>query len=175
MKLKRGYIQVYTGHGKGKTTAAIGLAVRALGAGLRVFMVQFMKNYPYSELNILSALNNFTLQRFGNDDFVLAKESPSPELLAEIKQGMRSVKDAFLSNRFDMIILDEICVANYFKLMRAEEVIELIQNKPAHVELILTGRYCSEEIIELADLVTTMQETRHYYQKGIPARKGIES
>jgi len=176
MKLSQGYIQVYTGNGKGKTTAAIGQAIRALGAGLRVCMIQFMKDFHYSELNILENLSDqLTLYRFGDDRFVFKKEKPSAALRSEMQKGLQQARDIIRSGAYDLIILDEVCVSIYFHLLEENAVLELLNDKPAQVELILTGRYCPPSILERADLITTMQEERHYYQKGVLARKGIES
>lgn len=176
MKLSQGYIQVYTGNGKGKTTAAIGQAIRALGAGLRVCMIQFMKDYHYSELNILEKLSDqFSLYRYGNDRFVFKKEKPTAALLSEMQKGVQHAHKIIQSGVYDVVILDEICVSVYFQLIEENAVIELLKSKPGPVELILTGRYCSPSVLERADLITTMNEDRHYYQKGVLARKGIES
>jgi cob(I)alamin adenosyltransferase len=176
MPLKSGYIQVYTGNGKGKTTAAIGLAVRALGSGLKALFVQFMKNYPYGEVRILQKLHeDLVLKRYGDDDFVFKKQAPSKKLLAHMHKGLEDARQAMLSNAFDLIILDEILVSIYFKLFTTEEILDFMRQKPPRVELVLTGRYCPPEIQSAADLVTEMKEIRHYYSKGIAARKGIES
>ncbi|MGB5287493.1 MAG: cob(I)yrinic acid a,c-diamide adenosyltransferase [Ignavibacteriaceae bacterium] len=175
-KLEQGFIQIYTGNGKGKTTAAIGQAVRAAGFGLKTYIAQFMKEYPYNELNSLRYLSEWiTIEQFCGDDFVYKKELPSEEQLAKAGKGLQTAKEKMLSSGYDLIILDEAIVAIYFKLIRTEELIELIKKKPGWVELILTGRYCPEELIKLADLVTEMKEVKHYYQKGIISRKGIES
>ncbi len=174
--LKRGFLQVYTGNGKGKTTAAIGLTMRALGAGLQVYFVQFMKNFPYSELSILQSFRpQLQLKRYGNDAFVFKKQPPSDELIVQMKEGLNEALQAMLSQKFDMIVLDEVLVSIYFKIFTTDEILQFIRQRPPKVELILTGRYCPEEIIELADLVTEMKEIKHYYQQGVLARKGIES
>ncbi len=175
-KLNKGFIQVYTGNGKGKTTAAIGQAVRAAGAGLNSYIIQFMKEYPYSELTALRELSALiTIEQKGGDDFVYKKELPSEEEKIKARQALKKAAELMLSGDFDIIILDEILVTVYFKLLTADEIISVIKKKPPEVELILTGRYCPEEIIELADLVTEMKEIKHYYSKGILSRKGIES
>ncbi len=176
MGLKRGYVQVYTGNGKGKTTAAIGLAIRALGHGLKVYFAQFMKNYPYGELNILQTLApNLVLTRWGNDAFVFKKEPPSQTLLAEMNRGLQEARQAMLSLAYDLVILDEVLVSIYFKLFTTEQLIEFIKIKPENVEVVLTGRYCPQEILNLADLVSEIKEIKHYYQRGVSARKGIEN
>jgi cob(I)alamin adenosyltransferase len=175
-KLKQGFVQIYTGNGKGKSTAAIGQAVRAAGFGLKSYIAQFMKEYPYNELISLKLLSEWiTIEQFGDDDFVYKKELPGEKELAKARNGLSTAKEKMLSGNFDLIILDESIVAIYFKLITTKELIEFIKAKPANVELILTGRYCPEELIDLADLVTEMKEIKHYYQKGITSRKGIES
>jgi cob(I)alamin adenosyltransferase len=175
-KLKQGFVQIYTGNGKGKSTAAIGQAVRAAGFGLKTYIAQFMKEYPYNELNSLKHLSEWiTIEQFGGDEFVYKKQLPGEEELDKAKRGLESAKEKMLSSEFDLIILDEAIVAIYFKLIETKKIVEFIKSKPANVELILTGRYCPEELIELADLVTEMKEVKHYYQKGITSRKGIES
>ncbi len=176
MPLKNGFVQIYTGNGKGKTTAAIGLAVRALGSGLKVLFIQFMKDYPYGEVQVLQKFApRLTLWRFGNDAFVFKKQPPSERLIAEVKQGLHKAEQAMNSGQYDVVILDEVCVSVYFDLLTEEEVIAFIKKRPAHVELILTGRYCNQPVLELADLVTEMKEIKHYYQRGVMARKGIEA
>lgn len=174
--LEKGFIQVYTGNGKGKTTAAIGQALRAAGAGLRSCIIQFMKEYPYSELKALKNLKELiTIKQFAGDDFVYRKKLPGMEEIRKAKSGLDFARKAMLEENYDLIILDEILVSIYFRLFNLEEVTEFIKRKPEHVELILTGRYCPDEIIASADLVTEMKEVKHYYEKGILSRKGIES
>jgi len=175
-KLSKGYVQIYTGNGKGKTTAAIGQAVRAAGFGLTTYIVQFMKEFPYNELNSLKHLSKWiTIEQFGGDDFVYKKELPGKEDLKKAQKGLSAAKEKMLSGEYDLIILDEVIVAIYYKLFKTKELIDFIKQKPENVELILTGRYCPEELIGIADLVTEMNEVKHYYQKGITSRKGIES
>jgi len=175
-KLEQGFVQIYTGNGKGKSTAAIGQAVRAAGFGLKTYIAQFMKEYPYSELNSLKHLSEWiTIEQFGGDDFVYRKELPGEGELAKAKKGLQTAREKMLSGEYDIIILDEAIVAIYFKLIETKDIVEFIKIKPENVELILTGRYCPEELIELADLVTEMKEVKHYYQKGITSRRGIES
>jgi cob(I)alamin adenosyltransferase len=175
-KLKQGFIQIYTGNGKGKSTAAIGQAVRAAGFGLRTYIAQFMKEYPYNELNSLKKLSEWIkIEQFGGDEFVYKKELPSKEELEKASKGLQISREKMLSSEYDLIILDEAIVAIYFKLIETKELIEFIKVKPDNVELILTGRYCPSELIDAADLVTEMEEVKHYYQKGITSRRGIES
>ena len=174
--LKKGFVQIYTGNGKGKTTAAIGQAVRAAGSGLKTYIVQFMKEYPYSELKSLYYLNKWiTIEQCGGDDFVYKKRLPSKKEISKIENGLSKAKRIMLSGNFDIIILDEILVSIYFKLIDKKNVGEFIKAKPEKIELILTGRYAPQSIINLADLVTEMREVKHYYTNGIEARKGIES
>ena len=175
-KLEKGFVQIYTGNGKGKSTAAIGQAVRAAGFGAKTYIAQFMKEFPYNELISLKHLSEWiTIEQFGGDEFVLKKELPGKDELAKAKMGLQSAKEKMLSDEYDLIILDEAVVAIYFKLIEINDIIEFIKSKPENIELILTGRYCPKELIELADLVTEMKEVKHYYQKGITSRNGIEN
>lgn len=175
-KLNKGYIHIYTGNGKGKTTAAIGQAVRAAGFGLKTFMIQFMKEYPYNEINALIKLKEWIeVVQCGKDDFVFRKELPPNDEIQKVKNGLNDAKEKMLSGNYDLIILDEVCVSIYFKLFTTNEILRFVKSKPDNVALILTGRYCPQELIDAADLVTEMHEVKHYYQKGVLARKGIES
>ncbi len=170
------YIQVYTGNGKGKTTAAIGQAIRAAGDGLKTLFVMLMKNYPYNEISALKRYEDLiTLKQYGDDDFVLKKQPPSEKDKATIKQALAFAHEAMLSKSYDIIILDEVCVASYFKLLTPGDLLPLLNKKPDNVELILTGRYCPREWLDKADLVTEMTEVKHYYTQGVMARKGFES
>lgn len=174
--MKIGFVQIYTGNGKGKTTAAIGQAVRAAGHGLKTYIVQFMKDHPYGEVESLKNLKQWiTLEQYGNDEFVLKREHPDKKDVEIAHIALAQAREKMLSGKFDLIILDEVCVAIYFRLLNVNEVLKLIKEKPENLELILTGRYCPTELIDKADLVTEMKEVKHYYQKGIIARKGIES
>ena len=176
MRLNKGYIQIYTGNGKGKTTAALGQALRAAGNGLKTFIVQFMKDYPYSEVESIQSVNHLIrLEQYGDDTFVLQKKLPSENDLKSAMQGLGCARKAMMSGNYNIVIMDEICVAIHFALLKTEDLIAILDEKPDSVEVILTGRYCPSELIEKADLVTEMQEIKHYYQKGVAARKGIES
>lgn len=176
MKLKKGCIQVYTGNGKGKTTAAIGQAVRAAGFGLKTFIIQFMKEFPYNEIKSLEALSDFiTIEQCGKDDFVYKKELPSVEEKEKVKKGLMLTLEKMKSGKYDIIILDEVLVSIYFKLFTEKDILDFINQKPENVELIITGRYAPQNIIDAADLVTEMKEIKHYYSKGVSARRGIES
>ena len=175
MGLKEGFVQVYTGNGKGKSTAAIGLAVRAAGAGLKSYIIQFMKDYNYSELRSLELLHEFIeLEKVGKDDFVFRKELPPQEEIDLAATALNKAEIKMLSGKYDIIILDEACVSIYFKILKEEQILEFINKKPKEVELVITGRYCPKSIIDKADLVTEMKEINHYYQKGIVSRKGID-
>ena len=174
--LEKGCVHVYTGNGKGKTTAAIGQAVRAAGAGLKTFILQFMKEFPYSEITALKNFPDFIqIEQFGGDDFVLQKRAPNKDELARISAGIQRAEEQMLSGKFDIVILDEACVSIYFGVLREEEILDFISKKPGNVELIITGRYCTDKIIAAANLVTEMKEVKHYYRNGVTARKGIES
>lgn len=175
-KLTKGYIQIYTGNGKGKTTAAIGQAVRAAGFGLKSYIAQFMKEYPYNELTSLTNLSEWiTIQQFAGDEFVYKKSLPDEEEIRKAELGLKIAMENMRSGNYDLIILDEALVAIYFKLITTEHVLKFFENKPDDVELILTGRYAPPELIQKADLVTEMKEVKHYYQQGVTSRKGIES
>jgi len=171
--VEKGYIHVYTGNGKGKTTSAIGLGIRAAGAGLKVHMLQFMKGRRYSELNTLDNLKNFTYSQHGRDEFV-NKKNPEKIDIDMAQEGFKQVKKLIKSNKYDMIILDEINVAVDFNLIAIDDVLKLIKEKPEKLELVLTGRYANPKIIRTADYVTEMLEIIHPYQKGIQARKGFD-
>ena len=169
----KGYIHIYTGDGKGKTTAALGLAVRAAGAGLQVFLGQFVKGRKYSELNTLSRLSDqITVEQFGQAHFIYGK--PSVADIEAARNGLKRVKSIMLSGRFDMIIIDEGNVAVTNELISKQDLLDLIAMKPENLELIITGRGALPEIIDKADLVTEMKAVKHYYDKGITARVGIE-
>lgn len=169
----KGYVQVYTGNGKGKTTAAIGLAVRAAGANLKVFIGQFVKGMHYSELESLKRFSDLiTIKQFGRDCFIY--DDPTEEDIKRARDGLKESKEIINSGEYQLVILDEIHIALYYNLFPIDEVVDIIKNKPEDVELILTGRYAPQEIIDIADLVTEMREIKHYYVKGVVAREGIE-
>ncbi|MGB9667798.1 MAG: cob(I)yrinic acid a,c-diamide adenosyltransferase [Thermosulfidibacteraceae bacterium] len=174
-KFDRGYVQIYTGNGKGKTTCALGLMVRAVGAGLRVFIAQFLKGQEYSELKTIRERFSdlVDIRQYGTTYFVF-KGRETEELKRIVNQGWEEVKEIIFSEKYNLVILDEVNVALYMGLLNLEDVLEVIRNKPEKVELILTGRYAPEELIEVADLVTEMREVKHYYTMGVQARVGIE-
>lgn len=171
----RGIVQIYTGNGKGKTTAAIGQAVRALGHGKKVFMVQFMKGNPkYGELQAVQKYcPDFVIEQSGLDTFV-AKNNPSPIDIELAALGMKKARQALTGGEYDLIILDEINVAVDFGLISLGEVIKLLKLRPAHIDMILTGRYCPTELYAYAHTISEIQEIKHHYQIGIDAREGIE-
>ncbi len=172
MKFK-GYVQVYTGNGKGKTTAALGQALRALGAGLRVFLGQFLKKGTYSEIKALEIFSpRIEIQQFGRGCFIRGK--PTEEDFRLAREGFSLCREKVLSSLYQLVILDELNLVLHFGLLSIDEALDLIRNKPADVELVITGRYAPQPLIDAADLVTEMREIKHYYQKGVKARVGIE-
>lgn len=170
----KGYIQIYTGNGKGKTTAALGLAVRALGNGFSVYIGQFMKGQEYHELKTFEKLDNIDVEMYGTDTCLISRDCVQQCDIDKAKLGIERVREIYKSKQYQVIILDEICVANYFGLVTEKEILDLMKEKPEDVELILTGRYAPQSIIDEADLVTEMKEVKHYYTKGVMARDGIE-
>jgi len=167
-----GYIHLYTGNGKGKTTAAMGLAIRAMGAGKKVFMGQFVKGMHYSELDALKNFRAMELKQYGLDCFIVNK--PAQKDIDAARKGLADVEDRIVHGGYDLVILDEICIALYYKLFDIEDVKRLLEKRPSEMEIVLTGRYAPTPLYEMADLVTEMTEIKHYYQKGVEGRKGIE-
>ncbi len=171
--MENALVQVYTGRGKGKTTAALGLAVRAAGHGFKVYMVQFMKGrIDYGELKTAESIPNFEIKQFGRPEFV-SKENPDPEDIKLAQQGFEHAQEVIFSKEYDVVILDEINVAMDFQLIPIQDVEILIKERPSTVELILTGRNCPPQIVKIADYVTEMLEIKHPYTDGTLARKGI--
>jgi cob(I)alamin adenosyltransferase len=168
----KGYIQVYTGNGKGKTTAALGLALRGAGAGLQVFVGQFLKQGDYSEIKALSLFENVTVEQFGMGRFV--RGLPSDQEKAAARKGYDRLCDILEAGVHDLIIVDEGNVAVTCQLISEEELLTLMDKKPENVELVITGRGASPAVMNRADLVTEMKEIKHYYHQGVAARKGIE-
>ena len=169
-----GLVQIFTGDGKGKTSAALGAAMRASGHGLRVHITFFMKgDYPYGEQSALALLPNITVARFGQREFV-DPANVRPDEKEQARQALGDARQAVFSGEYDLVIMDEINVAAAWKLIDVDEVIQLIRGKPEDVELILTGRYADERVIEIADLVTEMKEVKHPYSMGLLSRKGID-
>ena len=171
--MTKGYIHIYTGPGKGKTTAALGLGLRANGAGYKVHVIQFMKGRRYSEINAIEKLDNFTISQHGRDEFV-SKENPDKIDIDLAQKGFSYAKDVIKNKKYDMVILDEINVAVDYNLISEIDVIDLIDNKPENIELVLTGRNAHPEFIRIADVVTEMLEIKHPYQHGIKAKEGID-
>jgi cob(I)alamin adenosyltransferase len=170
----KGLVQVFTGNGKGKTTAALGTIVRAVGHGLKVFIVFFMKgDYEYGEFNALLKLPNVEIRKSGFREFT-DPLNIKPEEKEQAESALAAAREATLSGSYDLVVLDEVNVALEYKLIEPAEVMKLIEDKPPHVELILTGRYADNALVEKADLVTEMVKVKHPFDKGIKARKGIE-
>lgn len=172
----RGYVQVYTGNGKGKTTAAIGLTLRALGAGMKVFFAQFIKGGRYSEIDMLeriSADGSLVCRQFGEGCFLVREAADSDRIAA--RHGLEEVRTAMKSGEYQLIVLDEANVAVHLGLLTEDDLLSLIDEKPDMVELVFTGRKAPERLMERADLVTEMREVKHYYTAGVMARRGIES
>jgi cob(I)alamin adenosyltransferase len=173
-ELEKGLVQVYTGNGKGKTSAAFGLALRAVGRGLSVYMIQFIKGgFDYGELYVVDKLPNFTLKAFGRGKFI-TEMPPGKEDVKLARDAFRLAKKTVEEGKHDVVILDEINVVLELGMISKKEVLQLIKSKPEHVELVLTGRYAPKEIVEAADLVTEMKQVKHPFDTGYPARKGIE-
>jgi cob(I)alamin adenosyltransferase len=171
--VERGLIQVYTGDGKGKTTAALGLALRACGHGLKVFLAQFAKGRSTGEVQALARFSDLvTVRRYGRQDFLVGE--PGPEDVRLAREGWREVCETAARAEHDLLILDEIGIALHYRLVSPAEVLELMAAKPPSLELVLTGRKIPPELLEKADLVTEMREGKHYHARGVGARKGIE-
>lgn len=162
-KKRKGYIQVYTGNGKGKTTAALGLALRAVGAGMKVFIAQFVKGCDYSELESIKKLSeHITIKQYGREKFIYNVEN---EDIARARKGLKEVEEIIRNGKYDIVILDEANIAVNLKLFSPQELIDIISSKPESMEIVITGRYADPLIIEKADLVTEMVEIKHYYKK----------
>jgi len=171
--MTKGYVQVYTGDGKGKTTAALGLAIRAAGAGFKVFIAQFLKKGDYSEIKALERFSDLiTVEQFGLGRFVRGK--PAPEDIEAARKGLESVKKILASGKHQMVILDEANVAAVCGLVSIDDLLAVIEQKPPQVELILTGRGAAPRVIERADLVSEVKAIKHYFNNGVKARVGIE-
>ncbi|MFC1541464.1 cob(I)yrinic acid a,c-diamide adenosyltransferase [Candidatus Latescibacterota bacterium] len=169
----KGYVQVYTGDGKGKTTAALGLALRAAGAGLHVFIAQFVKKGNYSELESLKRFEDMiVIKQYGRTKFI--KDEIAEEDRECAQRGLKEVREILSSGTYQLVILDEANIATYFKLFSPRELLELIQSKSEHIEIVITGRNADALILEHADLVTEMRDVKHYHDKGVKARTGLE-
>lgn len=171
----RGYIQIYTGDGKGKTTAALGLALRAAGHGFHTYIGQFMKGQLYGELDAVARLAPFvTIEQFGRKTFLHIKDHPPQAEIRRARRGLARSRAAMLSGRYRIVVLDEVLVAIFFKLLSEADILALLDAKPDDVELVLTGRRAPASLLRRADLVTEMKSRKHYYEKGVAARPGIE-
>ena len=171
--MNQGYVHIYTGNGKGKTTAALGLAMRAAGAGMRVFFAQFLKKGAYSEHKALERFcGQILVKQFGTGRFV--RGNPDAEDKAVAANGLAAVHEAFSSNKYDLVILDEAVTAAGMNCLAETELLGLINTKPLGMELVLTGRGAGEKLMDAADLVTEMKERKHYFKEGVAARVGIE-
>jgi cob(I)alamin adenosyltransferase len=169
----KGYVQVYTGDGKGKTTASFGLALRAAGAGFKVFIAQFVKGQHYSEIDSFKKYSDqITLKQYGLESFII--NEPTQEQIDAARAGYDEVKEIIKAGKHQLVILDEANIAVFYKLFSLDDLLALIDLKPEHVELVITGRKADPKLIERADLATEMRQIKHYYEKGVPARKGIE-
>jgi cob(I)alamin adenosyltransferase len=171
----KGYIQVYSGNGKGKTSAALGLALRAAGHGLETFFGQFLKGQDYGELSSIQKLSGLiTIEQFGRRGFIHVTKNPDKEDIERAQKGLRKCSRMMKSGKYHVIVLDEINVAVHFNLLTEKDIHDFLDEKPEGTEVILTGRYAPQSFIERADLVTEMKEIKHYYKKGVKARPGIE-
>ena len=169
----KGYVQVYTGDGKGKTTAAIGLAIRALGAGWRVFIAQFLKSGEYSEHKALAQFSeHLTIKTYGRNVFIKGEPEEEDRRLAQ--DAYQEIAEIVASERYRLMILDEANVAVHYGLITVDQILDLIDRKAEGVELLITGRYAHSRLIERADLVTEMRGIKHYFDRGIKARVGVE-
>ena len=172
--VSRGLVYIFTGDGKGKTSAALGVVLRALGHGMRVHITYFMKgDYPYGERAILSKLPNVTMASFGGREFI-DPANIKPEEIEQAKLALATAREAMLSGNYDLVVLDEVNIAVAWKLVELDEVVKLISDKPQNVELILTGRRADTKLVQVADLVTEMLKIKHPYDEGVLARKGID-
>lgn len=171
---KRGLVMVITGNGKGKTTSAFGQALRAIGQGYQVCIIQFMKGRKYGEIIAIEKyIPDITFYQFGLDSFVMRENSAQVDIDLAV-QGFEKAKEVIQSGQYNMVILDEINVVVDFGLIPEEVVLDLAKNKPPELDLILTGRYASDRLMEMADLVSEVTEIKHHYNAGIKDRAGIE-
>jgi cob(I)alamin adenosyltransferase len=170
-----GRIQIYTGNGKGKTTAALGLALRAAGRGFHTYMGQFIKGQKYGELEAAKKLHPYlTMEQFGRSGFIHVTENPDEADILKAEEGLQTSLKAMLSGDYRIIVLDELNITIYFKLITEEAALSFLDQKPKDMEVVITGRYAPDSLIERADLVTEMKDIKHYYDAGVKARDGIE-
>lgn len=169
----KGQIHVYTGNGKGKTTAAFGLALRAAGAGMNVFFAQFVKGRSYSEIELIQQkIPEITVKQYGLGCFIV--NTPTHEDIEAARKGLDEVTGIIRSGKYNVVVLDEATIALYYDLFSVDDLLKTIRQRPENTEVIVTGRYAPKALIEVADLVTEMKEVKHYYQKGLQAREGVE-
>lgn len=167
-----GFCHVYTGDGKGKTSAAFGMAIRSAMAGNRVYIGQFVKGMKYSETKIATLLAEIEIDQYGDTCFI--NKEPSKDDLLRAQEGLKKIKSILESGDYQLVILDEITIALFYKLLTEEDVLDALKSRSAAVEVILTGRYCPEGLIAYADLVTEMIERKHYYTQGVTSRVGFD-
>lgn len=170
--MEKGYIHIYTGDGKGKTTAAFGLAVRALCAGKSVYIGQFVKSMQYNETRVTEKFDRIRIEQFGNG-CMLTREAVEDDVRMA-HEGLVRCKEILLSDEYDLVILDELTIALFLGLLESDEVLNLLRSKRPETEVVVTGRDASQELIDIADLVTDMREVKHYYTQGVLARDGID-
>ena len=173
--MDKGQIHIYTGDGKGKTTAAIGLAIRAAGAGKKVYIGQFIKDMEYHEVSVLRSISGITVELYGSGDGCFIDRNPEQKDIEAANDAVCKATEAVNSGEYDVVILDEINIANTLKLVSTQQMIDIMDSKADKTELVFTGRNCPQEVLNKADLITEMKEIRHYYTtKGLLARDGIE-
>ena len=173
--MDKGYVQIYTGDGKGKSTAAVGLAMRAVGAGLKVYIGQFIKDMEYGEIALIrERVPEITVELYGSGEGCIFGRESNAQDVENAKAGCERAKAALISGEYDVVILDEITIPVSMGVLSENAVLDLIDNRPENVELIITGRRATEKILDAADLVSDMKEVKHYYDKGVLSRKGIE-
>ena len=178
--MEKGYLHIYTGNGKGKTTAAFGLTLRAIGAGKNVYIGQFIKSMEYHENRLVQLLEQagdpsfgkLTIELLGRGCFITQK--PQEEDVRMAHEALQHCAELLKGNEYQVVILDELCVALYFQLVSVQEVMDALKDRNPAVEVVITGRKAPQELIDLADLVTEMQEVKHYYQQGVLSRDGID-
>jgi cob(I)alamin adenosyltransferase len=175
-RIGKGYIQIYTGNGKGKTTAALGLSLRAAGHGLKTIIVQFMKGRHYGELDSVKMLNGLiTIEQFGHPEFCRLTDPPDAADVKRAQAALKRIREIISAKACDVLIIDEGMTAVMFNLIKESDLLELVNDKPPGMELVLTGRGATPALVEVADLVSEMKDIKHYYNKGVQARKGIEN
>lgn len=170
--MNKGYVHIYTGNGKGKTTAAFGVALRSVMTGRQVYVGQFIKGMKYSEVGLEALVDNLRVEQYGLECFI--ERDPTPEDHEKVAEGFKKALEILKSGKYDLVILDEIFIAYHYKMLDLADLKTLITEKHPEVEVIMTGRYCPEALYELADLVTEMKEIKHYYQQGVLSRRGID-